>query len=79
MNEKEIREIDRFDVSSEDGRVFTIVVYQNFIISHPHGGATSRIPGLKKAETTEGYHVNHKDDDTFHIVELDLIVTRIKT
>jgi len=76
MSEKEIREIDRFDVSSDDGREFTIVVYQTFIISHSHDG-TTRIPGLKSAETTEGYHANHIGDNTFQIVELDLTVTKI--
>lgn len=77
MSKKESREVDRFDASSDDGRIFTIVVYQDFIISHSHDGAISRIPGLKTAKTTDGYYANYKDDNTFHIVELDLIVTKI--
>ncbi len=79
MNEIEVREIDRFDAISEDGRVFTVVVYQDFIINHYHDGTTSRIPGRKTAKTTEGYYANYKDNNTFQIVELDLMVTRVET
>jgi len=77
MNKRQTEEIDRFEVGSKDGETFTIVVYQNFDISTSMNGTTSKIPTLKELRTLEGYHVNDKGHDSFQVVELSLIVTKI--
>jgi hypothetical protein len=77
MSEKEIREIDHFDAISSDGRVFTITIHQEYIISRLLDGSISKIPGFKKITTSEGYDVNYKDDTTFQIVDLNLLVKKV--
>ncbi|MDO8531902.1 MAG: hypothetical protein Q7T26_07015 [Dehalococcoidia bacterium] len=62
-------EAGRFRVVTDDGRLFVIVEYQEFI---PVGTLTSRheeIPGMKRLATSTGFHVNFIDSTTFEIVE----------
>jgi len=78
MSEKEIDEIDRFEAVDASGKTYTIVAYQEFIVTRSHSGNTSRIPSLKRLETIDGKPVNFIRENTFDIVDWENItVTRI--
>lgn len=69
MSVKEVHEIDRFDVRSEDGKyATTIVVLQDFITAGTWNDPNAILPGLKEARTIEGFACNRIDDNTFEIV-----------
>lgn len=76
MSEFEIKEVERFKAIDEDGKTYTIIITQKFIISRTHDG-TSRIPSLKDAETSDGRPLNRIDDDTFDLVGYGKHLSRI--
>jgi hypothetical protein len=71
------REVGQFAAKADDGRIFTIVEYQDFInagtLEDPH--ATD--PGLTELFTSEGEKVIFKYSGTYEIVSSGLIVHRI--
>jgi hypothetical protein len=70
---------DEFDAESEDGQRFHVLVYTTMIDTRTMRDATSPpCEGMKEALTTEGYHCNYIDDNTFEIVQLGLQVKRVK-
>lgn len=70
---------DEFDAESEDGQRFHIFVYTTMIDTQTMRDANSPpCEGMKEARTTEGYHCNYIDDETFEIVQLGLQVKRVK-
>ena len=77
MSDKVTREIERFQAKSPQGTLYTIIVYQDFIISHAMNRPDEEIPTLKHATTPQGWHVNYIDDNTYLIVETRVQVTRI--
>jgi hypothetical protein len=69
---------DEFDVESEDGRQFHILIYMTMIdassMSNPNAAP---VEGLKRACTSEGHNCKRIDDDTFEIIELGLQVKQV--
>ena len=79
MPAREQREIERFAARSDDGAYeTTIVVYQDLIDVQTRANPHARVPGLKDARTSEGHACNRIDDDTWEVVQLGLIVRRIR-
>lgn len=68
---------DQFLAISDDGREFLISEYRDVIdaghLHEPHKTVYGR---LRRFETAEGHDVNHLEDGTFQIVELNLIVRK---
>lgn len=70
-------QIDRFKAASDDGTVFTVVIYQDMVESRQLGGDVQYIKGLKRCALTDGRHVNMIDATTFKIVSTDQIIRKI--
>jgi hypothetical protein len=69
---------DEFDAISEDGQRFHVLVYTAMHDTHTMRDPNSPpCEGLKEARSTEGYHCNYIDDETFEIVKLGLRIKRI--
>jgi len=61
--------IGRFKaVDDETGKVYKVLVYQNFI-EHMNKGGCVRVPGMKRFATSTGLSVNRIDDQTFEIFD----------
>lgn len=60
---------DEFDTESEDGRRFHIIIYTEMLDSSSKNGLGAT-PGRKRICTSDGYHCNLIDDNTFEIVNL---------
>lgn len=71
------RLIDEFDVISEDGQEFHILVYREIINAGTMTDPHATIEGLKSLRTSEGYHCNWIDENNFEIVELGLKVRKV--
>ena len=71
------REIRRFQAASDDGDVFTVIEYQNFIERRLLSGDTSITKGLKRLVLSDGSRVNQIDPETFKIVQTDQIIRKI--
>jgi len=79
MTRKKEKLIDRFIAASDDGRQFTISIYQTMLYERSLSGPSAPpIEGLKEARTSNGYHCNFIDADRFEIVELGLEVKRLR-
>lgn len=70
-------EIDRFQVRSEEGKEYTIIKYQEYIMDRKSSDPTAEIEGFKRLATEEGLHIHTIDSDTFKIFETGEIVKRI--
>ena len=70
-----IRMIDQFTATAETGETFTIQLWQEFITVDSLGGRET-LPGLKSLRTDTGQNVNYIDENTFQIVQTDMIVRR---
>ncbi len=77
MEKKIIKEIERFNASSNSGEIFTIVVTQEFIIAEEFQSPPHEIPGYKTAKTTNGHILNYKNDSQFEIVATGEILTKV--
>lgn len=77
MNKKIEKRIDSFKTISESKKVFTILVYQEFIIIDEFQKEPEEIPGIKSLRTLDGNHVNRIDDETYEILG-GLEVVRVK-
>lgn len=72
------RQIDCFDAKTNDGRRYSVVVYQEFVDATAMGDQTRKwLPGLKRAELSDGSSLNRIDNDTFKIVATDEIIRKI--
>jgi hypothetical protein len=70
---------EEFNAKSPDGRVFHIRVYTKMIdATNMSNGDAPPIQGMKTARTSEGDHCYDIDEDSLKIVELDLIVRRVR-
>jgi hypothetical protein len=68
-DQTEIKEIARFQAIDAQGKTYTLIAYQTFIISETHSGQ-SRVPTTKSLRTADGAQVNRIDENTFEIVTL---------
>jgi len=71
------QQIDRFKAVSDDGTDFTVVIYQEMVVSRPLGGDVQYIKGLKRCALSDGRHVNMIDATTFKIVSTDQVIRKI--
>jgi len=78
MDTTEIIEVDRFVAEAEDKHLYTIIVTQKIGVSRSLDGKMFRTPGIKSARTSEGYSVNYIDENTYKIVDLNLVVKKVK-
>jgi hypothetical protein len=70
--------VESFKVKSEDGQIFTLNVFQKYIIERTRGNGELKIPGLKMLLTSNGDFVNkdEKNENVFYILG-EKKVTRI--
>ena len=71
------KKTDEFYAESEDGRRYLLVVYTDMIDASSKDSGEF-IPGIKSLFTSDGLQCNHINDDTFQIIESDLILKRVK-
>lgn len=72
------RKIDSFKVISDSKKLFTIDVYQDFVIDTQFGkDAPDEIPINKSYITSAGKRVNMVDENTFDILA-DIEMIRVK-
>lgn len=72
------RQIDRFDAKTDDGRVFSVVVYQEFIDATSIGDKARKwIPGMKRITLSDGSPVNYIDANTFKVFGTDEIIRKV--
>lgn len=76
MSVKKIKEIDSFPAFTDTGTEYRIFQYQEYIDASTAQKPNATIPGLKFMETSDGFHVNYLDDNTYQIVETGEIVRR---
>lgn len=71
--------IETFKAVSENGKVFTINVYQNYVIEKTRYEGDIKLPGQIEWRTDNGFFVNKddKDDNVFYI-QGEIKVTRIR-
>ena len=78
--QREPNEVARVNAVSEDGREYVIITYQSVNVHATQlDGTTPRTPGMKFYETPQGDKVSRVDDETFHIIPLDLMVTVVSS
>jgi hypothetical protein len=70
-------EIDRFKVRSEEGKDYTIIVYQEYIMDRNAADTSANIEGFKRLTTEEEFHIHTIDPDTYRIYETGEIVKRV--
>ena len=70
-------EINRFKVKSDEGKEYTIIQYQEYIMDRKSADLTAEIEGFKRLTTEEELHVHAIDSDTFKIFETGEIVKKI--
>ena len=78
MGEKIERELERFEVKTEDGREMTLIALQTFIdVTHNQSKGQEWIAGLRRWQLEDGLPVNCIDDNTFKIVSTGEIVRKM--
>ena len=77
MDEKITKEVERFNATSEDGQMFTVIIAQEFTVTHPYEGDSKEIPGYKFAVTSDGRDLNFMAENKFEIVESGTIITKV--
>ena len=70
-------EIDRFEAVSDDGEMFTVIVYQELRESRSLTGS-SWSKGLPRLFLSDGKAVNEVDPETFKIVETNQIIRKVR-
>ena len=73
MDKKIKREIERFQATSEDGKIFTIIISQVFLIDE----SFQEIPSIKSYTTIDGLTVNVKRNNQYEILQTGQILTRV--
>ena len=75
MASKRLIQTDSFSCEDDTGGQFIIVELTAMHDTTAMGDSTkNEMPGLKQYRTSQGDHVNRKDDGTFEIVETGTIV-----
>ena len=70
-------ETRRFEVTTDNGRRFTIVERQNVVDNSTIDDPGTTRPGSKELFTSDGECVNVKSDGTYEIVGLSLTLRRL--
>ena len=70
-------EIGRFQVKSDEGKIYTIIQYQDYIMDRKAAELTANIEGFKRLTTEEEFHIHAIDADTFQIYETGEVVKRV--
>lgn len=77
MNKKITKLIDRFDVITETGIVFTIFKHQDFDVAEAFQEEPQEIPGRMWFSTLDGKGVNQIDENTYKLLNgTDIIMTK---
>lgn len=69
-------EIDRFKVKSEEGKEYTIIQYQDYIMDRNAADLAANTKGFTRLTTEEELHVHTIDSNTFQIFETGEIVKK---
>jgi hypothetical protein len=70
-------EIGRFKVKSDEGKEYTIIQYQDYMMDRKAAELTANIEGFKRLTTEEEFHIHAIDSATFKIFETGEIVKKI--
>lgn len=70
-------EEQRIDTIDEDGRRVTVIQMRMMIPNRPVSGPATEIKGTRSWETSGGLDVNYIDENTFEIVQTDMVLKRI--
>jgi hypothetical protein len=70
-------EIGRFKVRSDEGKEYTIIQYQDYMMDRKAADLAANIEGFKRLTTEEEFHIHAIDSDTFRIYETGEIVKRV--
>lgn len=60
---------ETFDAVDEDGKRYTLELYQTFVEFRPISGEASWSKGSKRFQTVNGDHVNASADGTFILLD----------
>ncbi|MBC8439280.1 MAG: hypothetical protein H8D87_06315 [Deltaproteobacteria bacterium] len=77
MNKKIKRDIGKFQATSEDGKIFTIIINQVFLIDEAFQQTPQEIPSIKSYTTIDGLTVNPKRNNQYEILQTGQILTRV--
>ena len=70
------KEVDRFDAVSDEGDIYTVVVFQEFTeFRSLTGGST--VPGLQEFRLLDGSFVNQIDPETFQILDTEETIRKV--
>lgn len=75
--ERDYREVDRFEVETDDEERLTVVKLQPITKTRNHGG-TSIAGGKPILRLTDGRLVRQLDPETFQIVDTDQIIRKVE-
>jgi hypothetical protein len=68
--------VGRFDAVSDEGDIYTVVVFQEFTeFRSLIGGST--LPGLQEFRLLDGSFVNQINPETFQILDTDEILRKV--
>lgn len=70
-------EIARFKARSDEGKEYTIIEYQDYIMDRNAAELTANITGFKRLTTQHGWHIHAIDGNTFKIYETGEVVKRV--
>ena len=76
MSHTETVLVESFLAKDRHGQLYTILVYQDFIVTRSLDGHSSRLPGLKSLYTSDQDAVNWVDENTFEIVSSGIMLKR---
>ena len=71
------KETRRFKAKADDGRIFTIIEYQDFPDAGTIDDRRPTVSGVRRFLTSDGERVDYKPDGTFQIVSSGLILSGI--
>lgn len=73
-----LEETARFQCKDDQGNSFTVIERTKIVEFKPLSGAAQKAKGTVDYVTSTGLDVNQIDDDTYEIVQSDLIIRRSK-
>jgi len=68
MTKKKTKKVGSFRAIDENGKYYTIFIYQEFFINEAFGQDTEEIPGIISLRTSTNRPVNKLDEDTYDIL-----------
>jgi len=69
---------DQFKVQTDDGQIYVICEFTNFIeVSPNHEQSNKVIPGLKRLSTIDGMAVNFRGNELYEIVGLGVTARKV--